>query len=120
MQTVFLTLFHSRIARHEACRFERGTEFGIRYDESSGDAVTDGTRLSGRSAASYVDGYVVLVESRGEIEGLTYDELERLESEVIVDASLVDDDVAFAAGNKAHAGDGFFTSAGTPVLNFLL
>lgn len=119
METVFLTFFHSRIAGHEACRFKRGTIFGVRYDERSRDTVTDSSRLSGRTAASYVDRYVELIESSGQIEGLTDYELQGLESEVIVDASLVDDDVTFAAGNEAHAGNSFFTSAGSPVLYFL-
>src|ERR1043166_7980058 len=51
---VFLTLFHTRIAREKAVRLESWTKIGVRFNQGAGDAVTHGTSLTGRAATFHI------------------------------------------------------------------
>ena len=58
--------------------------------------MTDRARLTGHAAAGDSADDVELLAGAGEFEGLTNDQLEGLETEVIVDVSVVDGDLTGA------------------------
>ena len=92
---------------------------GMADDERASDAVADCACLTGKSAALDVDEHVVLIGGVGQRERLIDDKLEGVESEIIVQTALVYVDGA-GAGNEANASDCLFTTAGAPILQFLL
>ena len=114
MQTVLFALLHSRIAGKEPCLFQRAAKLRICGEQRAGDAVTNRARLAGRAAAVDVDVHVILFGKVRENQGRTDDHLEGFETEILVDVTLVDRDVA-GAGEKTNARDGLLASAGADV-----
>ena len=76
-------------------------------------------RLTGEAAADYVYHNVVLSGYAEEFERLTHDEFKGVEPEIFVEALFVYGYGSVACGQQTNAGDRFFTSARSPVLNFL-
>ena len=72
--------------------------------------MTDSTCLTGDTAALGCAYYIELTFCGSNAEGLVDDELERFETEVIVNISAVYRDVACAC-IEANAGNGFLSSA---------
>ena len=118
-ETVLLALFHSRVTGQETGGLECGTIALIENDEGTGDAVADGAGLTGHAAAldSGID--VNFSHGVGGDQGLTNDELQGLETEVIVDLTAVDGDNAAAVGDEVNAGHGGLPTAGTVHIGLL-
>ena len=110
-EAVLLALLHARIAREETGLLEDGAIVGAREQERAGDAVTQSAGLTGHAAAldSGID--VNFSHGVGGDQGLTNDELQGLETEVIVDIAAVDGDAAGAALEQMNARDGGLATA---------
>ena len=52
LQTVLLALLHTRIAGQEASLLQGTAQLGISLAQGAGDAVTDGTSLTGHSTTA--------------------------------------------------------------------
>jgi len=114
-ETVFLSLFHSRVTGQEAGLLEFRTKVRIIDEKGAGNAVADGAGLAGETAALDASDNVDLLGSAGELEGLTDDDLQGLKTEVVVNVSVVDGDLA-GAGIKADTGNGRFSTAGAVII----
>lgn len=104
LETVFLSFGHSRVSGQEACLLECGAKLCIILKECSGDTVADSTCLAGHAAAVDAADDVELFAGACKSERLADDELEGLKAEIIVNLSVVDDDLA-GAGIKTDSGD---------------
>lgn len=120
MQAVLFTLLSARVTREIACSLERGLICLVRNNESASDTVTDSSRLTRKAAAAYIDYHIERRCGAGKLQGLLDDELESVETEVLVQAPLVDGDSAVAFGEKSYAGDSFLPAACAEILNLLL
>src|SRR6185369_2601682 len=67
---VLFTLAHTRIARQQTVRFERGPKINIRLQQSARDTVSHGARLPGRTAAIHTDLHVIFGGGFGDGERL--------------------------------------------------
>ena len=110
-ETVLFALFHSGVSGKETGLLESGAEILVVLQQGAGKAVADGAGLAGHAAARYAADHVELLGGLGEGERLTDDEFQRFKTEIIVDLSVVDDDLT-GAGIHAHTRDGFLSSAG--------
>ena len=81
--------------------------------------MTDSASLAGNTAASNGDNDVNLAQHVGSDQGLTDDQLQGLQTEVVVDVAAVDDDGAGAVLVNANAGNGGLTTAGAVKLLLL-
>ena len=79
-ETVFLTLFHSRVTCQESCALEHRSVISVCLKESSCDTVTDRTCLSCVTAAFYVYEYVEFICCACSHERLAYNNLQSLKS----------------------------------------
>ena len=111
LESVLLSLLHTRITSKEASLLEEGLVGLICGKECTSNTVTDCTCLAGEATAVYVNNYVELANSVGNAEGLVNDELHGLKTEVLVDAAAVDGDLA-GAGVEANASDRLLSAAG--------
>ena len=111
LETVLLSFLHTRVSGEEASLLEKGTIGFVSEKESAGNAVADCACLTGDTAAANVCNDVELSGGVGYAEGLVDDELEGLKTEVIVDVTAVDGDLA-GAGIETNAGNGALSSAG--------
>ena len=75
--------------------------------------MTDSAGLPGNAAACNGSFDVDLTNGVGGDQGLTNDELQGLETEVIVDVTAVDGDSTGAVGNEVNASDRRLSAAGT-------
>ena len=119
LETVLLALLHSGVAGKEAGGLESGTISLVDLEEGAGYAVTDGAGLAGDPAAG--DGGVdidLAAEAYG-LEGLTDDELKGVESEIIVEITAVDGDLAGAGGEEVDSRDGRLSSSGAVHIGLL-
>ena len=103
-EAVFLTLFHSRVAGEITGLLQDGTVIRVCLEQSSRDAVADSSCLSGIAAAAYIHQYVELIYGLGGNHRLTHDNLQGLQSEILVNASLVNGNIS-SAGYQVHSGD---------------
>lgn len=69
--------------------------------------MTDGAGLAGVAAAGNADDDVKTAEGLGEGEGLANDGLEGFETEVLIQGTLIDGDIAFA-GDQTNTAIAFF------------
>ena len=111
LQTVLLSLLHSGVAGHEAGGLQGSAVLGVQQNQSAGDAVTDSAGLAGNAAACDGDNDVNLAQQVGGDQGLTDDQLQGLQTEVVVDVAAVDDDGTGAVLVNANAGNGGLTTA---------
>ncbi len=111
LETVLLSLLHTRVAGQEAGGLEGGAILGIGSEQSAGNAVTDSAGLAGDAAAGDVGNDIELTDSAGNTEGLVNDELHGLQTEVIIDGTAVNGDLA-GTGVEADASDGLLSAAG--------
>ena len=113
LEAVLLTLLHTRIAGQVAGRLERGTVLlGVSLEQCARDAVADRTSLAGEAAAGYGALYVELAGGVRRFERLTANHLQGLETEVVVNRTVVDLDLTGAAREQTNAGNGGLSSAG--------
>ena len=80
--------------------------------------MTDGTCLAGHAAALYSADDVELLSGIGQCKRLTNDELQGLQTKVVINASAVDRDGAVAR-NQSYSGNRMLSSAGTVVVCYL-
>ena len=119
VQTVFLTLFGSRVTSEVTFALEScSVRFAVCDAECSCDAVTDSACLAGVTAAVHVDVDVKLVGRARCNERLIDDEFHRVKREILVESAFVDDDRA-VAGDKTNSCDSGLSSTGAEILNFL-
>ena len=111
LETVLLSLLHTRVAGQEAGGLQSGTVLSVGGQQSAGNTVTDSTGLTGDTATCDVGNDVELTGGAGNAEGLVDDELQGLETEVIIDGTAVDGDLT-GAGIDANASDGLLSAAG--------
>ena len=111
-ETVFLSFLHTRVSREEAGLLQEGAVRIVGEKELTGYAVTDRACLTGDAAALNVGNDVILADSIGNAERLVDNELEGFQTEIIVDVTTVDGDLA-GTGIQTNAGDGALSSAGT-------
>ena len=97
LESVLLSLLHTRITSKEAGLLEKRLVGLICREKSTSNAVTDSACLTGEAAALNVNNYVELANGISDTEGLIYDILEGLETEVITYVSAVN-------GNNAGTG----------------
>ncbi len=102
LETVLLSLLHTRVTGEEACCLESGLVSLVREDESAAETVTDRTCLSGETAALNGCNDIELAGSVGYAEGLVNDELKGLETEVLIDVLAIDGD-STGTGIKTNA-----------------
>ena len=118
-ETVLLSFLHSGVAGHEAGGLQRSAVLRVQGDQSAGNAVADGAGLTGNAAAGDSSLDVDLADGAGGDEGLTDDELEGIETEVIVDITAVDGDSAGAVGDEVNACDGGLSASGAVHIGLL-
>ncbi|KFM83852.1 hypothetical protein DJ90_5621 [Paenibacillus macerans] len=116
-ETVFLTFFHPRVTSQEACFFQRRTEFRIRFEQSAGNPVTDCAGLAGNTAAMSDNDNVVVAERFRQSQRLFYDQLQRFQTEIIVDIAFIDDNASFTR-YKANTSYRMFTTT-CPIVLYL-
>jgi len=118
-ETVLFTLFHSRVAGQQTGGLESGAVVLVHDEQRAGDAVADGAGLAGNAAAGNGGLDVDLADGAGGDQGLADDELQGLETEVIVDVTAVDRDDAAAVGNEVDAGDRGLSASGAVHIGLL-
>ena len=112
LQAVLLSFLHSGVAGQETSSLQSSAVLGVQAQQSAGDAVTDSAGLTGNAAASDGDNNVNLANQIGSNQGLTNDQLQGLQTEVIVDVAAVDDDRTGAVLVNTNTGNGGLTTAG--------
>ena len=119
LQTVFLTLLHTRIAGQEAGLLQDGAVLGVHQQQGAADAVTQGAGLTGNAAAFHGSNDIHLAQGIGGGQGLTDDHLQGLQTEVLVDIAAVDGDIAGTVLKQMHAGNGGLAAAGAVLVGIL-
>ena len=105
-EAVLLALLHSGVAGQETGLLQNGTHLIAVLQQRTGNTVTDSAGLAGNAAACYGADNIKLTQGIGEGHGLTNDQLQGLQTKVIVDVTAVDGDAAGAVGEQVHAGHG--------------
>ena len=111
-ETVLLSFLHSGVAGHEAGGLQRSAVLRVQGDQSAGNAVADSTGLTGYAAAGDGDDNVNLAQQIGGDQRLTDDQLQGVQTEILVDVTAVDDDGTGAVLVNANTGNGGLTTAG--------
>ena len=112
LQTVLLSILHSGVAGHEASGLQSGAELVVQDHQSAGDAVSDSAGLAGNAATGDGDRDVDLAQHVSGDQGLTDDQLQGVQAEVLIDVPTVDDDGAGAVLINANTGHGGLPAAG--------
>ena len=99
-EAVLLTLLHTRIAGEEASGLQGGAELLIGQQQGAGHTVTDSAGLTGDAAAGDGGNDVHLAQLLGGSQGLTDQQLQGLQTEVLVDVTAVDGDRTGAVLNR--------------------
>ena len=110
LESVLLSFLHSGVTSEEACLLEKGLVVLVSGKESTSNAVTDSACLAGEAAAAYVNNYVELANGVGNTEGLIYNVLHGLKTEVLIDTSAVDGNNT-GTGIETNSGYGLLSSA---------
>ena len=101
-ESVFLTLFHSRVTGQEPGLLQDRTELlAVKLNQSSGQSVADSAGLAGNAAACNGGLNVKLAGSTGELQRLANQQLEGLQAKIIVNISAVDGDLTSSVGIQA-------------------
>src|SRR6266446_5314083 len=109
--SVLLPLHRARIAREEAGLLQWRPVVRIELGERAADPVTDGPSLPREPAAADDHGDVHLVELLDDLERLLEDHLAGLAPEVLVEGTVVDDELA-RAGLHPHPRDRLLAASG--------
>src|SRR5690606_24750717 len=97
--------------REEACLLERTAQRRLIIGERARNAVTNGTRLTGKTTTRHRAGYVVLVFTGRNDERLVQDHAQIRAREIALQLTAIDADAA-RARLYPHAGNGVLTTAG--------
>ena len=119
LQTVLLTLLHTRIAGQEASGLQSGTIVLVSQQQGAGNTVTDSAGLAGHAAAGNGSHDVELLDVAGGDQGLANQQLQGLQAELIVDVTTIDGNGASAVGEQVHAGNGGLPTAGAIEIRLL-
>ena len=119
LQTVLLALLHTRIAGQEAGLLQNGAVLGVHQQQGAADAVAQRTGLAGHAAALDGGNDVHFAQGVGGVQRLTDDHLQRLQTEILVDAAAVDGDGAGAVLKQVHTGNGGLAAAGAVLVGIL-
>ena len=119
LQTVFLALLHSGVAGQQASGLQDGAVLLVDQEQSAGNAVADGAGLAGDAAAGDGGDDVHLAQLLGGDQGLADQQLQGLQTEVIVDVTAVDGDGAGAVLEQMDAGHGGLPAAGAIEIRLL-
>ena len=117
LQTVLLTFLHTRIAGQEASLLQDRTVLLVLLQQSAAQAVADSASLTGNTAAGNADDDVVLALQAQQDQRRTDDQLQGLQTKVVVDITIVDGDLA-SAGVNANAGNGILTTTSAVEIRF--
>jgi len=117
LETVLLSFLHSGVSCEETCLLEERTVCVVSEEESSGNAVADCACLTGDTTTVNVSNDVKLTCCVCYAEGLVDDELECFKTEVIVNVTIVDCDLA-CTGIESNASYGALSSARTIEIRF--
>ena len=110
LESVLLSLLHTRITSKEASLLKEGLVGLICGEKSTSNAVTDRTCLTGEATAVNVYNNVELANGIGNAEGLVNDKLHGVKTKVIADISAVDGNCA-GTGVEANSCNGLLSSA---------
>ena len=116
-EAVLLTLLHTRIAGQEASLLQNRTILIALLQQGAGQAVADSASLAGNTAAGNADDDVVLALQAQQDQRRADDQLQGLQTEVVVDITIVDGDLA-GAGVNANAGNGILTTTSAVEIRF--
>ena len=114
-ETVLLTFLHTRIAGEEASLLQGSTQFRISLAQGTRDAVTNCAGLTGHTTAADIHQHVERGRA-GQRQGLTNGHLEGLQTEVVINITLVDGHFAIT-GDQADAGNSLLAAANSAVIN---
>ena len=117
LQAVLLTFLHTRIAGQEASLLQNRTVLLVLLQQSAAQAVTDSASLTGNTAAGNADDDIVLALQAQQDQRRTDDQLQGLQTKVVVDITIVDGDLA-SAGVNANAGNGILTTTSAVEIRF--
>ena len=117
LEAVLLTLLHTRIAGQEASLLQNRTILIALLQQGAGQAVADSASLAGNTAARNADDDIVLALQAQQDQRRTDDQLQGLQTEVVVDITIVDGDLA-GAGVNANAGNGILTTTSAVEIRF--
>ena len=120
LQTVLLTLLHAAVTSQEAGLLQSGTELGIGLNQSTSQTETDGACLAGEATAGNLNFDVELLSQAQQLNGLTDDKLQGLQTKVVVQSTVVDGNDAGAAGNQTNTSNRALSSAGTVEISLLM
>src|SRR5215208_3541294 len=115
--SVLLAFLDTGIAGHQACMLESRTKVGIKFEQCSGDAVSDRSRLASRTTAGDVDDEVKLVRGFSQLQGLTNNHSQSFVREVTVKWFVVDLNFA-RAGSQINSGSCRLAPPCSVILNF--
>ena len=119
LQAVLLSFLHSGVTGQETSSLQSCTVLGVQAQQSAGQAVTDSASLAGNAATSDGNDNVNLANQVSADQGLIDDQLQGLQTEVVVDVAAVDDHGAGAILINADTGDGGLPTAGAVVVILL-
>ena len=88
-EAVLLTLLHTRIAGQEASLLQHRTVLVALLQQGAAQAVTDSASLTGNTAAGNADDDVILALQAQQDQRRTDDQLQGLQTEVVVDITIV-------------------------------
>ena len=109
LEAVLLALLHTRIAGQEACLLQSSAVLIALLQQGAAQAVADSASLAGNTAAGNADDDVILALEAQQDQRRADDQLQGLQTEVVVDVTVVDGDLASALVD-AHAGNGILTT----------
>ena len=96
LQTVLLALLHTRIAGQEASLLQSSAVLIALLQQGAAQAVADSASLAGNTAAGNADDDIILALEAQQDQRRADDQLQGLQTEVVVDVTVVDGDLASA------------------------
>ncbi len=109
-----LTFNGTRVTSHESFLLEGGLVFGVVSDESTSDAQTDSTQLTGDSTATGGDFHVPFFGVAENRERKVSNHVLHFGMEVILEITTIDSALA-GTRLQDHSGDGVLAAASTTV-----
>ena len=96
MQTSLLAFHDAGVAGQEASLLQHRTVLVALLQQGAAQAVTDSASLTGNTAAGNADDDVILALQAQQDQRRTDDQLQGLQTKVVVDVTIVDGDLAGA------------------------
>src|SRR5690554_4942884 len=115
-KSVFLTLFHARIASQKSCFLQRTAVLRINLEQCASNAVADCTGLAACSAAMCSNQHIVLAVCIGKTKRLLHDQFQGFQTEIVVDIAFIDDDSSFTR-YQTNSGDRMLATTRSVILH---